>query len=1329
MRNNKMKGFTLVELLVVIAILAILATVATVGYTAFIESATVSNDNSLAAQLNQFMVALKADSDGDFYDELQASGGKVTVDNVREITDYILNDSGLGTLVPQSAEYGYHFYFDLDAQEYVLIGDDDPRILGMSPLGRLFAGAISQSQTAYPESCFTEGGRYFLVETGTKLADVVALFKTVTDLESLNNLFTEVDGFRTNKGEQLKALVDFVKDSVFVTKDGTFVYDVTMAHKHLFIFPGATEIGNIKADFEGNLASDRVSATNPLITLDKDMTIVVPNGVKPVTNSLIIGGGKNVTIHIDAADWGVDANKVSELADKDFTSSDVTIKLNDGKEYVLVNGTHVYNKADVVDGAVVSGAEYVALLEAGTPVTDFDIILDSEYGKFVDDGYKTFEADGVTVKEVFDMLYTPYFKGSIDLGVKINNTYYSDGAMHWQVTEGSDVASVDANGKVTFKSLPANDKCLITVTATPVVGGDNPVTETIKLQIVRANEADITVEGVGQFLLATSSNFSGKLLHVAGADQYYTLSSNVTFNNATGDASLNDTCTVTYTVSGNSFKSPVGKDDEGNYRLELNVDGNGKITEDKNNVLTVTVTGSTGTKYFEQAITIDVIDNTVAAFTSKWNETFTSTNVVNGTTYTFDAPYRVGNTNAFSLGSIFQRNWSYTPDNTTVSIKNVITGQTLTSTSTLSANPSTLEVKYTSKIDDGDSWATTVQFAGTGVAEISIKVDGVVVASEVVEVVNGKNVVKSSDLSGGTNYVLLNNITSTGFSLTNATLYGNGFEIDITSANDKEHGIIYLYSSTLNGVRIRGAVYDTYGPYYQNTNHAAAVYSYSGNNVITNSYISGCASPVLQAASSLHIENTILYGGTYSNLEIGGGDVTLKNVVTFNQTNDNRGVVGLGIVISEVTENAHITIEGTLYQYNFISKNDAASVKHTYGQKLLDEIFTDKYAAYKFNDEFVNTGIISMNENIVLSNGADSALTDNRTNKQNYVCMAVSISELGFTFKGYACSPQPTTTDGVKENSYRDNYSEANRTQGALVPNFEFDLGNQEISYEGETDDRYCYYDNGVLKILYKQGSTPISLDLSTLATISKYTGQSFTSIIGGYTKKDGTVINIANNIVTFTEAGDYYVTFTITDNVMYDQNGNVSAATLEHTYKIPVTVEVIKADHKNAVISLTGNTLTSYINKTGYIFDYDYGFAAPVFNKLVIKDYDEAGNETTLDLMSYTTVTVTGEVHTGGTITLTYSGNRTLVITYTGTSSMGNNKNQRVLNAKKYNSTLYIITTGGTDSKSSVSGNITFTSYSFTGANGKTITLNEPVVNTFTSSLGEVKSSSFKSP
>ncbi len=54
---NTKKGFTLVELLVVIAILAILATVSVVGYTSFIERAEESN---IATELHQIETTINS---------------------------------------------------------------------------------------------------------------------------------------------------------------------------------------------------------------------------------------------------------------------------------------------------------------------------------------------------------------------------------------------------------------------------------------------------------------------------------------------------------------------------------------------------------------------------------------------------------------------------------------------------------------------------------------------------------------------------------------------------------------------------------------------------------------------------------------------------------------------------------------------------------------------------------------------------------------------------------------------------------------------------------------------------------------------------------------------------------------------------------------------------------------------------------------------------------------------------------------------------------------------------------------------------------------------
>ncbi len=58
MKNKKIKGFTLVELLVVIAILAILATVSVVGYTGFIKKANTSADQQAVTQINVLLEAL-----------------------------------------------------------------------------------------------------------------------------------------------------------------------------------------------------------------------------------------------------------------------------------------------------------------------------------------------------------------------------------------------------------------------------------------------------------------------------------------------------------------------------------------------------------------------------------------------------------------------------------------------------------------------------------------------------------------------------------------------------------------------------------------------------------------------------------------------------------------------------------------------------------------------------------------------------------------------------------------------------------------------------------------------------------------------------------------------------------------------------------------------------------------------------------------------------------------------------------------------------------------------------------------------------------------------
>ena len=118
MKKQNKKGFTLVELLVVIAILAILATVSVVGYSQFTKKAKESNDNT---ELHQYVTLIQAalvdgeeevtvgsakykvtytDTNGvgvQLYDATNKEYG-VTAENVEEVVKVLINETDLTKL-------------------------------------------------------------------------------------------------------------------------------------------------------------------------------------------------------------------------------------------------------------------------------------------------------------------------------------------------------------------------------------------------------------------------------------------------------------------------------------------------------------------------------------------------------------------------------------------------------------------------------------------------------------------------------------------------------------------------------------------------------------------------------------------------------------------------------------------------------------------------------------------------------------------------------------------------------------------------------------------------------------------------------------------------------------------------------------------------------------------------------------------------------------------------------------------------------------------------------------------------------------------------------
>ncbi len=146
MKNMKKKGFTLVELLVVIAIVAILAVVSVVGYTAFINKAHESNDRSLVAQLNKTLTGAEFDGPHGAFEAVRASGFDVAKieatandqailwDNTAKEFFYTADESRTGDIwiVDDAVSDAYNTYYvgtadiDFDGATKIIVYTNDP---------------------------------------------------------------------------------------------------------------------------------------------------------------------------------------------------------------------------------------------------------------------------------------------------------------------------------------------------------------------------------------------------------------------------------------------------------------------------------------------------------------------------------------------------------------------------------------------------------------------------------------------------------------------------------------------------------------------------------------------------------------------------------------------------------------------------------------------------------------------------------------------------------------------------------------------------------------------------------------------------------------------------------------------------------------------------------------------------------------------------------------------------------------------------------------------------------------------------------------------------
>lgn len=118
MRNMKKKGFTIVELVVVVAVIAILAAVLIPTFSGIIRKANISADSVLAKSLNSALAAEnateKVDDFGDVKRVLKENGYFLANLNAKTDGCYFVWDKSINTILLVDAEDGYKIIFPDD---------------------------------------------------------------------------------------------------------------------------------------------------------------------------------------------------------------------------------------------------------------------------------------------------------------------------------------------------------------------------------------------------------------------------------------------------------------------------------------------------------------------------------------------------------------------------------------------------------------------------------------------------------------------------------------------------------------------------------------------------------------------------------------------------------------------------------------------------------------------------------------------------------------------------------------------------------------------------------------------------------------------------------------------------------------------------------------------------------------------------------------------------------------------------------------------------------------------------------------------------------------
>ena len=632
------------------------------------------------------------------------------------------------------------------------------------------------------------------------------------------------------------------------------------------------------------------------------------------------------------------------------------------------------------------------------------------------------------------------------------------------------------------------------------------------------------------------------------------------------------------------------------------------------------------------------------------------------------------------------------------------------------------------------NWATqTVQFIGTGIIKVTISDDNFSTpVTQYLEVVDATNVTGFSGTISG-NVVLLNDCGLSSLTISGRnTVYGNGFTATYTGNgqylnNGLKQGVITVSENgTLDNLRIKASIYPSAYLYYSEAqngpkdvegtkdryHYQLSAVAASGNATISNCYIYGGRTNIYIGDGNVTVKDSVLECGTLANVQIISSNaysVSFEDVTTIQHQvkatvgDTNKVMLGAGIIVGDGDKDntdataPALVLKGNFKQYNWVNADDKNAVSDSNAKMIISGALDATWYNHTINGKTAsNLGIIYMN--------------NFEGNFKNETGLPYEKGTVELTLSGFTVSRTVYSLKNAKSNQIYSDHANADKStvNGLYQPQFKYDntLGDQYIA-KTDDGDEFCYREGDTIYVLFPSGDTK-ELDLAKLVNIAKYTGQNLGLTI---TCKDsqGNAVAVNGGKVSLSAAGEYTVTYTVTDTLFYDKEGN--KVTHSETYSWDVTIAVALKEMGIPNARFEFNTTDQKIFRSGNSSIVQF---IPFLSGLKIYDYNENGEEylrfdggnteATTDYDKIADVTInnvntTGEAQGYHIVTVELDDGGKIVIDMDVRANSGSSKHSGSIKVR--NNVVYVVNDGTTSGKGQT---WKIYSYKFVGNNGTEI-------------------------